>query len=70
MEEVYAGADILFHEAYRFDPKTNPYDAKAPVSISCPVTVRRIVRLAHTALFGYRFKCLLVAVELWALSLK
>ena len=34
MEEVYAGADILFHEAYSFDPKTNPYDAKAPVSVS------------------------------------
>ena len=33
MEEVYAGADILFHEAYSFDPKTNPYDAKAPVSV-------------------------------------
>ena len=33
MEEVYAGADILFHEAYSYDPKTNPYDAKAPVSI-------------------------------------
>ena len=33
MEEVYAGADILFHEAYSFDPKTNPYDAKAPVSL-------------------------------------
>ena len=32
MEEVYAGADILFHEAYSFDPKTNPYDAKAPVA--------------------------------------
>ena len=27
MEEVYAGADILFHEAYSFDPKTNRYDA-------------------------------------------
>jgi ribonuclease BN (tRNA processing enzyme) len=25
-------ADILFHEAYSFDPKTNPYDAKAPVT--------------------------------------
>jgi ribonuclease BN (tRNA processing enzyme) len=24
MEEVYAGADILFHEAYTFDPKTSP----------------------------------------------
>jgi ribonuclease BN (tRNA processing enzyme) len=23
MEEHYAGADILFHEAYSFDPKTN-----------------------------------------------
>jgi ribonuclease BN (tRNA processing enzyme) len=34
MEEVYAGGDILFHEAYSFDPKTNPYDAKAPVSVS------------------------------------
>jgi ribonuclease BN (tRNA processing enzyme) len=34
MEKVYAGADILFHEAYSFDPKTNPYDAKAPVSVS------------------------------------
>lgn len=34
MEEDYAGADILFHEAYSFDPKTNPYDAKAPVSVS------------------------------------
>ena len=34
MEEVYANADILFHEAYSFDPKTNPYDAKAPVSVS------------------------------------
>ena len=34
MEEVYAGADILFHEAYSFDPKTNPYDAKAPVSVA------------------------------------
>ena len=34
MEEAYAGADILFHEAYSFDPKTNPYDAKAPVSVS------------------------------------
>ena len=33
MEEVYAGADILFHEAYSFDPKTNPYDAKAPVTV-------------------------------------
>jgi ribonuclease BN (tRNA processing enzyme) len=33
MEEAYAGADILFHEAYSFDPKTNPYDAKAPVSV-------------------------------------
>jgi hypothetical protein len=33
-EEDYAGADILFHEAYSFDPKTNPYDAKAPVSVS------------------------------------
>jgi ribonuclease BN (tRNA processing enzyme) len=32
MEKVYAGADILFHEAYSFDPKTNPYDAKAPVT--------------------------------------
>jgi ribonuclease BN (tRNA processing enzyme) len=34
MEVVYAGADILFHEAYSFDPKTNPYDAKAPVSVA------------------------------------
>jgi ribonuclease BN (tRNA processing enzyme) len=34
MEEVYGGADILFHEAYSFDPKTNAYDAKAPVSVS------------------------------------
>ena len=34
MEKDYAGADILFHEAYSFDPKTNPYDAKAPVSVS------------------------------------
>ncbi len=34
MEEVYARADILFHEAYSFDPKTNPYDAKAPVTVS------------------------------------
>ncbi len=34
MEEVYAGADILFHEAYSFDPKTNPYDAKAPVTVA------------------------------------
>jgi ribonuclease BN (tRNA processing enzyme) len=34
MEEDYAGADILFHEAYSFDPKTSPYDAKAPVSVS------------------------------------
>jgi ribonuclease Z len=34
MKEVYAGADILFHEAYSFDPKTNPYDAKAPVTVS------------------------------------
>src|ERR1700732_3100581 len=34
MEKVYAGADILFHKAYSFDPKTNPYDAKAPVSAS------------------------------------
>src|ERR1700730_3619014 len=34
MEEDYAGADILFHAAYSFDPKTNPYDAKAPVSVS------------------------------------
>jgi ribonuclease BN (tRNA processing enzyme) len=33
MEQVYAGADILFHEAYSFDPKTNPYDTKAPVSV-------------------------------------
>jgi hypothetical protein len=33
-EEDHAGADILFHEAYSFDPKTNPYDAKAPVSVS------------------------------------
>ena len=32
MEEDYAGADILFHEAYSYDPKTNPYDAKAPVT--------------------------------------
>jgi ribonuclease BN (tRNA processing enzyme) len=32
MAEIYAGADILFHEAYSFDPKTNPSDAKAPVS--------------------------------------
>ena len=32
--EVYAGADILFHEAYSFDPKTNPYDAKAPVTVA------------------------------------
>jgi ribonuclease BN (tRNA processing enzyme) len=23
MEKVYAGADILFHEAYSFDPKTS-----------------------------------------------
>ena len=35
MEEDYAGADILFHEANSFDPKTNPYDAKAPVSVAC-----------------------------------
>ena len=34
MQEVYAGADILFHEAYSFDPKTNPYDAKAPVTVA------------------------------------
>jgi ribonuclease BN (tRNA processing enzyme) len=34
MEQVYAGADILFHEAYSFDPKTNPYDAKAPVTVT------------------------------------
>jgi ribonuclease Z len=34
MEEVYAGADILFHEVYSYDPKTNPYDAKAPVSVA------------------------------------
>jgi len=33
MEEAYAGADILFHEAYSFDPKNNPYDAKAPVTV-------------------------------------
>jgi len=33
MVEVYAGAEILFHEAYSFDPKTNPYDAKAPVTV-------------------------------------
>jgi ribonuclease BN (tRNA processing enzyme) len=33
MEDNYAGADILFHEAYSFDPKTNPYDAKAPVTV-------------------------------------
>jgi hypothetical protein len=26
-------ADILFHEAYSYDPKTNPYDAKAPVTV-------------------------------------
>ena len=34
MEEAYANADILFHEAYSFDPKTNPYDAKAPVTVA------------------------------------
>jgi len=34
MEEVYAGADILLHEAYSYDPKTNPYDAKAPITVS------------------------------------
>jgi ribonuclease BN (tRNA processing enzyme) len=34
MEDAYAGADILFHEAYSYDPKTNPYDAKAPVTVS------------------------------------
>ena len=34
MEEIYAGADILFHETYSYDPKTNPYDAKAPVTIA------------------------------------
>jgi ribonuclease BN (tRNA processing enzyme) len=33
MEEVHAGADILFHEAYSYDPKT-AYDAKAPVTVS------------------------------------
>ena len=27
-------ADILFHEAYSYDPKTNPYDAKAPVTVT------------------------------------
>ncbi|MDG2304558.1 MAG: hypothetical protein P8R42_07845 [Candidatus Binatia bacterium] len=32
MEEAYAGVYILFHEAYSFDPKSNPCDAKAPVS--------------------------------------
>jgi ribonuclease BN (tRNA processing enzyme) len=32
MEQVYAGVDFLFHEAFSFDPKSNPYDAKAPVS--------------------------------------
>jgi ribonuclease Z len=32
-DEAYAGADILFHEAYSYDPKTNKYDAEAPVSI-------------------------------------
>ncbi len=26
-------ADILFHEAYSFDPENNPYDAEAPVSL-------------------------------------
>jgi len=34
MEEVYAGADLLFHEAYTFDPKTNRYDAMAPVTVA------------------------------------
>jgi len=33
MEKVYADTDILFHEAYSFDPKNNKYDAKAPVSL-------------------------------------
>ena len=32
MEGAYAGADILFHEAYSFDPKTNRNDAMAPVT--------------------------------------
>ena len=34
MEKSYAGADILFSEAYSYDPKTNSWDAKAPISTS------------------------------------
>jgi ribonuclease BN (tRNA processing enzyme) len=32
-EDFYAGADILVHEAYSFDPENNKYDAAAPVSL-------------------------------------
>ena len=30
-------ADIVFHEAYSYDPKTNPYDPKAPVTVTPPM---------------------------------